>query len=829
MNENLLVGSAWADMSGDLLEKLLEDSPVLLLHGPPQSGKRFLLEALARSQKSRSVIWVGEDVPLLGPGEAVVTDDYGVALELAAASKEPMLLVVDGLHCGERGFSPSDLADLVAGNPLVRCVASCQAWDVGALAFAAVVGGIKSIGLQEFGFTRQEVLGLAEADGVRVHHGALDTAMDFSGWPLIVQRAAKELSLDRDLSEARLEEQILRAPLELVGTRRHRQFLTAVAVCPGLKVDVFAAFVGVPAAEIQEVARELVGLGLLVAHPKHPEGSYLVPEALERGLLKSASLQWSLLDRETLRRLCLRDQQQGSPAVAAFAYLDLRDYAGLEAVLAKAFAQLLLTGLEGGPNQGLARRIAELPLEAIRDFPLLLAYRIKAIQLDGSLPDTDVEDAAAESVAGLSRGQWANVDTDIHLAASLIGARAVGDRQMTLALLKDVDSLLSTRAGAVEPAREHSFLLIEAGSANFELGALEEAQALITRAMEEAKGFSVLQAYIWQRIALIRAWRLDVEGADAAIRAVGRTLEAEGLQVPRLFWASSDIAKVMMSVASLAEEDVHSAQEAARRVGPHAERVEFLGPFLFAEAAHRRRERGSLEAFLVLRDRLDDPAFEWRLPPIARGMLRTLQASYASFAGEYTLCQETLESVPPVRALSVVEAQARLALLTGNPLEALRLLWEAGPVFHTRSPDKRGFLLGAVALHVLGEEGEAEDWFREVVESDEGTSLLMDIASVPYRPLLELAELVRSSGGPDVVATVKSVPATHRVPFFGTLSAAELTLARELETGDTLQEIADRLFISRNTAKTQLRCIYRKLGVNTRQSAAEIVRRRYPT
>lgn len=828
MNENLLVGSAWADMSGDLLEKLLEDNPVVLLHGPPRSGKRFLLEALARSKRSESVIWVGVDASPLGPHEAVVTDDYGAALRLAAGAEEPTLLVVDGLPSGEQGLFPADLADLVAGNPAVKCVASCQAWDVGARAVAAATRGIKSISLQEFGFSRQEVLGLAEADGVRVHHAALDTVMDFSGWPLVVQRAATELSLDRDLGEAGLEQQILRAPLELVGTRRRRQFLTAVAVCLGLGVDEFAAFVGIPVVEMRKVAQELLDLGLLVAHPKNPEGSYLVPEALERGLLKSASLQWSLLDREELRRLCLKDRQQGSPAAAAFAYLDLRDYSGLEGVLATAFTHLLFTGLEGGPNEGLARRIAGLPLEAIREFPLLLAYRIKAIQLDASLPDIDVEDVAAELVAGLSRGQWESVDTDIHLAASLIGARAVGDLQTTLALLEDVDSLLSARTGTAEPAHEHSFLLIEAGSASFELGALPQAQALATRAMEEARGFPVLQAYIWQRIALLRAWRLDIEGADAALRAVGGTLEAEGLRVPRLFRATRDVAKVMMSMASRAEEDVRSAQEAARNVGPHAERVEFLGPFLFAEAAHRRRESGSLEAFLVLRDRLDDPAFEWRLPPIARGMLRTLQASYASFTGEYTLCQETLESMPPIRTPAVAEAHARLALLTGNPLQALRLLWEAGPVFRTRSPDRRGSLLGAVALHALGEEEGAKDWFREVVEAGGRSSLLMDMASVPYRPLLELAELVRSDGGPDVVAVVKSVPATYRVPYFETLSAAELTLARELETGDTLQEIADRLFISRNTAKTQLRSIYRKLGVNTRQSAADTVHRRYP-
>jgi LuxR family transcriptional regulator, maltose regulon positive regulatory protein len=53
------------------------------------------------------------------------------------------------------------------------------------------------------------------------------------------------------------------------------------------------------------------------------------------------------------------------------------------------------------------------------------------------------------------------------------------------------------------------------------------------------------------------------------------------------------------------------------------------------------------------------------------------------------------------------------------------------------------------------------------------------------------------------------------------LTAAELRLLPYLATHLTFPEIADRLFISRNTAKTEAVAIYRKFGVSSRSQAIE--------
>jgi LuxR family maltose regulon positive regulatory protein len=53
------------------------------------------------------------------------------------------------------------------------------------------------------------------------------------------------------------------------------------------------------------------------------------------------------------------------------------------------------------------------------------------------------------------------------------------------------------------------------------------------------------------------------------------------------------------------------------------------------------------------------------------------------------------------------------------------------------------------------------------------------------------------------------------------LTAAELRLAPFLATHLSLQEIGERLYISRSTAKTHALAIYRKVGATSRSEAVD--------
>jgi len=51
------------------------------------------------------------------------------------------------------------------------------------------------------------------------------------------------------------------------------------------------------------------------------------------------------------------------------------------------------------------------------------------------------------------------------------------------------------------------------------------------------------------------------------------------------------------------------------------------------------------------------------------------------------------------------------------------------------------------------------------------------------------------------------------------LTRRELVVLGELAEDVTLEEIAARLFVTRNTVKSQVRSVYRKIGASTRQQA----------
>ena len=51
------------------------------------------------------------------------------------------------------------------------------------------------------------------------------------------------------------------------------------------------------------------------------------------------------------------------------------------------------------------------------------------------------------------------------------------------------------------------------------------------------------------------------------------------------------------------------------------------------------------------------------------------------------------------------------------------------------------------------------------------------------------------------------------------LTRRERVVLAELAEDVTLEEIATRLFVTRNTVKSQVRSLYRKLGVSTRADA----------
>jgi LuxR family maltose regulon positive regulatory protein len=79
---------------------------------------------------------------------------------------------------------------------------------------------------------------------------------------------------------------------------------------------------------------------------------------------------------------------------------------------------------------------------------------------------------------------------------------------------------------------------------------------------------------------------------------------------------------------------------------------------------------------------------------------------------------------------------------------------------------------------------------------------------------VRIAELEESIGTEHVPLAVLATP----------LTPAEMRVLRYLPTHLTFAAIADELFVSRNTVKTQSISIYRKLGVGSRGPAVDAAR-----
>ena len=167
-------------------------------------------------------------------------------------------------------------------------------------------------------------------------------------------------------------------------------------------------------------------------------------------------------------------------------------------------------------------------------------------------------------------------------------------------------------------------------------------------------------------------------------------------------------------------------------------------------------------------------------------------------------------------SIAVFAADAQVALHRGNTRRALFQLRQAERLYRDPSPCAFPWLAVHIAI-VLGrlqlaldDVPAAEDKLAEARRS----LVLLPTQGVLWAQVEAFGKQLESGAG-DRVGEVEAG-----------LTAAELRVLRLLPTHYTLGEIGDELVVSRNTIKSQVAAIYRKLDVATR---AEAVRRAQET
>lgn len=207
-------------------------------------------------------------------------------------------------------------------------------------------------------------------------------------------------------------------------------------------------------------------------------------------------------------------------------------------------------------------------------------------------------------------------------------------------------------------------------------------------------------------------------------------------------------------------------------------------------------------------------------PPVAQRLLPAAEAELLMAAGRGDDARSVLRQV--VQAHPLVEAAAaRLAVLSGHPQKALaicaRLRW---------SPDlsprvaRELWSIQVVAHARLGDLRAARDSAVQLTRDYRCEQSLRAFSRIPSELLRRLS--LDLTGGAEVLAQLRTRQARPTFPErleLVCLTARERVVLRHLAEDRSVKEIAERLCVSANTVKSQLRSAYRKLDASTRSQA----------
>ncbi|UNX54344.1 LuxR C-terminal-related transcriptional regulator [Georgenia sp. TF02-10] len=214
-------------------------------------------------------------------------------------------------------------------------------------------------------------------------------------------------------------------------------------------------------------------------------------------------------------------------------------------------------------------------------------------------------------------------------------------------------------------------------------------------------------------------------------------------------------------------------------------------------------------------------------PALADVLLTAVQVDLCIAAEEYPRAGELLAATAAVGQPWWRAARARLDLFLGEDERALSRtegLERMAPVLCRTA--LRLALVRVVAAHRTGRRAVAADALHLATAVAEQTGMLRPFVLVPRGDLEAVAATMQPGApGQTISALAADDGPLPRVAQAAPLSAREIRVLRELATGRPVAVIARRLYVSESTVKTQMRSIYRKLGVHSREDAVRAGRR----
>lgn len=815
-----------------LVAALDDAAPLVVLHAPMGYGKTVAMAQWARSTAHRGV-WMrvrdggGEPRPFVQQLAAQLADagllDDGnplrTAAETLAVDDDPWGLLARGLRrrTGPLAVALDDgdrlseatvrgLVDLLADVPELLLRVAVRRASLLTEPSLAVVADAVIVGRTELALTASEALELA-GDAATA-----DKIVAAAGVPAL----ARMLALgDVGASEANVE-QAARSLLRLRGGHWDDAFvgfLETVAVADALDVRLAEAISGrSDALRFLETA-EAEGLGSWeTPGPRDASAVFVFSPFLRLAAEESLRRERSRPEvREIIRRVARWELERGLAFSALRRAAEIDDASLVDEVLRRHWNELL------SYRARLTELFAHVPLLSLRTRPLVAmvlaivanasgTQRLRALEYFGlAIYGARMQRATAPPA---DRVLLRAIETTSYRVSGRSGA-LVAARDGYRAL-QEMDAAERDRLGRNEPT-----VYNQIGTSLFYGGLTAQALDCFRRstAVSDAKGlFAGLQglALTAGTLAVTGEVHESREVIDEALSRVWPERWIDGypgsfLQLARGF-------------AALEDGDPDAADTAIRILDPHRATIEHwpLLTHLDVLIALARGQAGAAHA--VLANALRTQQARHATSELTLSRLRHTRALVLLAAGDAAGAERVVakDKDPARRGVSL----GRIALAAGDVEGAVRLLQASAGMAASARIDAEHLALTAGALALGGADRDgARRMLGRLAAVLGQRGLLVPLAMVPANALEAMAEIAVDPHEQELVARagrIGMVPATRRRVQ---LTPREIAVADELTRSETVAEIAAALVVSPNTVKSQLRSLYRKLGVSSRADA----------
>jgi LuxR family maltose regulon positive regulatory protein len=715
------------------------------------------------------------------------------------------------------------LVELLAASPRVRARVATRRSSVLLSPATALVLDSTVIEASDLHMTDDEVTAALRAAGVRADPAAFVHAA--GGLPLAVRAlilqadavGAESAHVGFDRAIDAIEDYLSAHGDAGAVDPRYTRFLARTSLAEVLTEDLAVSLSGDDAVRDLFDRVEAAGLGMWSGHGQSRVFTYT---PIVRELLRRTFERTTPQDRPHLQRqIAMWSARNHRPLSAVALAVDIGDFALASDVIRGAWSSLLLS--HGGKLRPL---FAGVSVTALRRYPIItmvlaLSYnatsthRMKAVELF----------ALSIMSARIQRRRASPPDRALLSGIESASFRVIGQFDQALTAARDAVTSLNGLSilereslGTLLPA-----LYSHAGISLFYNGHIDEALAALRASVSAGDVLSSVSGLSGlSHTAGVLALAGDIEDSRLVCENARTRVWPDS-------WDTAYLGSFYQLAEALIALENGDAEEAARRIGlldRHRDTIEHW-PLLSDAEAMIAILRGTPAEGLALLDmsvrrhsnRAASAAPITRRVAVTRSLLELANGSVGA-------AEKRVAPIAGKDARAAV-AFARIALVRNDPSMALRRL-EGIHSVRTQLTSRITAEVGAVeaaALLRTGRRAEALRSLEKLCGLLKVSGLRLPVMLLPDRDVRALRTL--AADRPQLHDRLDGI--TGVIPEAGgaaVLTERETIVLQSLSRHQSVAEVAADLFVSPNTIKSQLRALYRKLGVSNREDAISVGR-----